>query len=71
MSKKKQKSNAFTIEKLYQIAKSRGYEDKPLKIEYYCDDDWYDYDNFLHETEILFVDNKAIVTIKNYPNWLE
>lgn len=67
MSKKKQKSNAFTIEKLYQIAKARGYEDKPLKIEYLCDDDWYDYDNFLHESEILFVDNKAIITIKNFP----
>lgn len=63
MSKKSKKNNAFTIEKLYQIAKSRGYEDKPLKLEYLCDDDYYDYENFLHESEILFIDNKAIISI--------
>lgn len=66
MGKKNPKNNAFTIEKLYQIAKIRGYEDKPLKIEYTCDDNWYDYDNSLHESEILFIDNEAIITINNF-----
>ena len=67
MSKKKKKSEPFTIEKLYQIAKARGYEDKPLEIEYICDDDWYDYENPLRQTDVVFVDDKAKISINTMP----
>lgn len=67
MSKKKKTSEPFTIEKLYQIAKARGYEDKPLEIEYICDDDWYDYENPLRQTDIVFADDKAKISINTMP----
>lgn len=67
MSKKKKESEPFTIEKLYQIAKARGYEDKPLEIEYICDDDWYDYESPLRQTDIVFADDKAKISINTMP----
>ena len=47
----------MTIKELYELAKSHGMEDKPLRVSYSCSDEWYDFTNCpIGDADVIFHD---------------
>ena len=59
----------MTIREIFNLAESLGVADKPLYIDYYCDDDWYNwYGNTSNKNTEIDTDEDGNLTIliKNY-----
>ena len=57
----------ITPKELYELAKLNNAENRPIFIDYECNDDFYDYVDELHECEISFVDKeKVIIDLTNF-----
>lgn len=57
----------ITPKELYELAKLNKAENRPIFIDYACNDDYYDYSDELHECEISFCDKeKVIIDLSNF-----
>lgn len=57
----------ITPKELYELAKLNNAENRPIFIDYKCNDDFYDYVDELHECEISFIDKeKIIIDLTNF-----
>ena len=56
----------MTIKQLYEMAKIAGKEDAPVRIDYACKDDWYDYSGDISESDITFSNRGIIISIINW-----
>ena len=56
----------MTIKELYKLAVKCECENKPLLLDYYCNDDWYCYTEPIQSNEIDFTKDNVIITIENY-----
>lgn len=55
----------MTIKELYELAKSKGMEDRQLRLSYNCPNDWYDLDNCpIDNEDIIFHDQFTEIYIE-------
>lgn len=58
---------AMTPKELYELAKQNNAENRPIFIYYACDDDYYNYQDELHECQLCFNDKeRAVIYISNF-----
>ena len=57
----------ITPKELYELAKLNNAENRPIFIDYSCNDDYYDYSDELHKCELYFYNKeKVIINLQNF-----
>ena len=56
----------MTVKELYEIAKARGEENTSLTFSYSCNDDWYDYEGDVKQTDVHITKGEVCIAISNY-----